>query len=146
MCSSISSSNKWGDIIIIALVAGALAANDQWEKERGTTVPLVNIQNIQIMHESLANGHKKEEPTAKMTNIQNSWDLQKSPQRPSDVEIFYIINCLDVTILNLFWGLCLFCRSVFFAFCRFAFSSFCLFVFLSDITLIICLKGLKSQK
>ena len=69
MC--ISSSNKWGDFII-ALVAGALAANDQWEEERGTTVPFANIQNIQIMHESLANGHKKEEPTAQMTNIQNS--------------------------------------------------------------------------
>ena len=61
-----------GDFII-ALVAGALlAANDQWEEERGTTVPFANIQNIQIMHESLAIGHKKEEPTAQMTNIQNS--------------------------------------------------------------------------
>ena len=61
-----------GDFII-AFVAGALlAANDQWEEERGTTVPFANIQNIEIMHKSLANGHKKEEPTAQIKNIQNS--------------------------------------------------------------------------
>ena len=52
-------------------------------------------------------------------------------------------NCLDITILNSLFGLCLL------SFCLFAFVFFVFFVFLSfclDITLIKCLIVLKCQK
>ena len=90
----------------------------------------------------------------------NSPTTNKSQQqtKKNKENIARVQNCPDVTIFNSLFGLCqlsfcLFCLFVFFIlfifvfFCLFSvFLSFCLLSFFVDITLIKCLKGLKSKK